>query len=78
MLSKRARILNFTQTVNFVVDPATKVSALLLKNCVMLVVERTTSKQNVLILEKGLIGPMVEKGWIGPMGNVHIDVMYMK
>ena len=76
-LSKRARILNFTQTVNFVVDPTIKVSVLPLEKCVIVVVERTTSKQNVL--RKSQIGPMVQNSWIGPMEeNVHIDVMCMK
>ena len=53
---KKGKNSQFHSTVNFVVDPTTKVSALPLENCVMLVVEKNTSKQNVLC--KGQIGPM--------------------
>ena len=78
MLSKRIRILNFTQIVNFVVEATTKVSALPLEKCVMLC-GKNHFEAKCTHTKEGQIAPMEEKGQMGPIAeNVHIDVMYMK
>ena len=59
---------NLLGFVNSVVDPTKKVSALPLEKCVMLLVERTTSKQNVL--GRGEKTNLTNLDFIIKLGNV--------